>query len=258
MSANPNRLDTGSILDGIDITAPKKAAPSGWAKMKANSVSLDSIEWTPKRKKIAAVALCLVSFCGLGLGAWVMIRMQPPTLPQTAEEAMAVMKSAKFDRLDPSQKEEYENEANKLMANLPWEQRRELFKEDRETMEKLMERNFEEMAKKFARGEQPEFPFGGPRGDRPGGDRPQGDRPDRGPRPDGGGAGGAGGPGGGPGGGGPGGGGGGGRGGDPNARRDNGERRMAERVSKGNPQSNGLMGQMRQAMQQARQNNGPR
>ena len=253
MTTNSHKLDTNSILDGINVAAPKKAAPHAWSKIHATNVSMSSIEWTPKRKKIAAVAFCLFSLCGLGLGAWLMIRMQPPGLPQTAEEALAVMKSAKFDQLDSLQKEEYENEANKLMANMPWEERRELFQNDRETMEKLMERNMEEMAKKFARGEQPQFPFGGPRGDRPQGERPQGDRPDRGTRPDGGGGAG----GGGPGGGGPGGGGGG-RGGDPNARRDNAERKMAERVSKGNPQSNGLMGQMRQAMQQARQSSGPR
>ncbi len=257
MTTNSHKLDTNSILDGINVAAPKKAAPSAWAKMRSNSVSLDSIEWTPKRKKIAAVAFCLFSLCGLGLGAWLMIRMQPPGLPQTAEEAMAVMKSAKFEQLDTLQKEEYLNEANKLMASMPWEERRELFQNDRETMEKLMERNMEEMAKKFARGEQPEFPFGGPRGDRPQGERPTGERPERGPRPDGAGGGGTGGGGGAGGGGGGGGGPGGGGRGDPNARRDAGERRMAERVAKGNPQSNGLMGQMRQAMQQARQG-GPR
>lgn len=256
MTTNSHKLDTNSILDGINVAAPKKAAPTAWSKMRAANMSLDSIEWTPKRKKIAAVAFCLFSLCGLSLGAWVMIRMQPPGLPQTAEEAMAVMKSAKFDQLDSLQKEEYLNEANKLMANIPWEERRELFQNDRESMEKLMERNMEEMAKKFARGEQPQFPFGGPRGDRPPGDRPPGERPDRGNRPDGGGAGGPGGGGAGGGGGGPGGGGGG--RGDPNARRDNAERRIANRVSTGNPQSNGLMGQMRQAMQQARQSNGPR
>lgn len=253
MTINSHKISTGSILEGIAVAAPKTVAPTPWSRMRAINISWDSLysmEWTPKRKKAAAIGFCLFSLCGLGAGAWAMMWMQPPGLPKTAEEALAVMKSAKFERLDEVQKGEYADEANKLMANMPWEERRELFKNDRETADILMERNMEEMARKFARGEQPEFPFG-PRAPR--GDRPQGERPEGGPRPDGGGPGG-------PGGGGPGGGGAGGpgRGGDQSARRDNAERRMAERVSKGNPQSNGLLGQMRQAMQQARQNIPPR
>lgn len=241
--ANMNKIECGSILDGITIaSAPAKAKPSLRSRLNAAS---DNWEWTPKRKKIAAIAFCFFSLCGLAAGAWAMLWLQPPGLPKTAEEALAVMKSAKFERLDETQKGEYADEANKLMANMPGEERRELFKNDRESMEKLMERKMEEMAKKMARGEQIEFPFGG---GPPRGDRPPGESPDRGNRPDGGGGGAEGG----------GGNGGGGRGGDPNVRRDNVVGRIADRVAKGNPQSNGLIGQMRQATEQARKNNGPR
>lgn len=264
-----HKIDGGSLLEGI--TVPNKAAqaskPSLLAKMRSGpEISMNPKDWTQKQRKIAAIAGCCMCFGLLAAAVWFAMWMQPPGLPTTADEAIKVMNSSKFERLDEQRKDEYTEAAMALFANLPPDQRRDLFRneESREQMRKAFERQMEEGLRKWAKGDQQSpfsgMPWGGPGGPGGGGPRPdgeRGDRPQRDPNnPDQ-----PGGPNGGPGGGGPNGGGGGpgggrGPGGDPNARRDGAERRMAERVGKGNPQANGLGAQARQAMQKSRQGGG--
>lgn len=274
---SPHKIDGGSLLDGINV--PNKAAtvakPSLWAKMRSGpDISMNPKDWNQKQRKIAAVVGCCMCIGMLAGAAWLAMWMQPPALPTSAEEALKVMASSKFKNLDEQRKEEYTEAAMALFNELPWEQRRELFRDDasREQMREAFERQMEQGLRKWARGDQ-DSPFGnmpwggpgGPGGGRQGG-RPDGERPQRDPNsPDQPGGGPNGGPNGGPGGGGPnggggagGGGGGRGPGGDPNARRDGAERRMADRVGKGNPQANGLGAQARQAMQKSRQGGGGR
>jgi hypothetical protein len=158
MSANSGKIDGGSIMDGINVTQKTVAAPSAWQRLRSTNVS--DIEWTPKRKKIAAVCLCCFSLTLLGFGAWWTIANRPPQLPQTAEEALAVMNSDKYDRLNEQQKAEYADAAAKLMDQMPWEDRRKLFKDNEKSMSEIMERKMDEMARKMARGEEVEMPWG--------------------------------------------------------------------------------------------------
>lgn len=269
---SPNKIEGGSLLDGINIPvkAAQTAKPSIFAKMQSGpQISMNPKDWNQKQRKIAAIAGCCLCLAMLAGAAWLAMWMQPPALPTTADEAIKVMASSKFENLDEQRKAEYREAAATLFAQLPWEERRKMFQDEktRDEMRAAFEQQMESGLRKWAKGDQDSpfsgMPWGGPGGGGPGGPRPDGERRPRDPNnpdqpggPNGGPGGG--GPNGGPNGGGQGGGNGRGPAGDPNARRDGAERRMAERVGKGNPQANGLGAQARQAMQKSRQGGGGR
>lgn len=133
--------------------------------------SIDA-NWTKKQKTAAAVVAGVLAFGAVGAGIWYAVDSLPPALPTSATEALAVMKSAKFDQLDEERKQQYAEEAARLLRELPEEERRELRKDDtnRAAIDKIREEQMDEMIKKLARGETPDMPFG-PFG---GGERRQG------------------------------------------------------------------------------------
>lgn len=204
--------------------------------------SIDA-SWTKKQKMIAAAFIGVLGIGGLGYGALSAWNNRAPALPTTVDEAIALVNSNKLDNLDPDRQEQYLNEAATLLKDLPEEERRKLFRDEknREAIDRIREQQMDEMAKKFAKGEQPDWrnmrgPGMGPGG--PGG-----------PGRDGGGGNGNG---GGNGGGGRNGGGGAGRG-DPDARRAAMDQRMAKTLNSGNAQSVGLRGEMMKRMMTQRQ-----
>lgn len=154
-------------------------------------------DWSGKKKGLIGAAVGLVAIGAVTLGVWAFQRARPLPMPRTTEQAIAVLKSDKFDRLSNARKEQISSEARRLLADLPDDQRRELFRDDesRDAMRNLMEASFEEASRKYARGEDLDairrgmgFPGGPGMGRPPGtrGDRPPGDgaRPDRGDRPE--------------------------------------------------------------------------
>lgn len=252
MAQSP-RMEMGSLLEGIAV--PDKAAASRRKPLSSISwnIRVQDIQWTPRNKRIAAIAGACLGLAVLAFGIWRTIEMQPPSMPKSYAEAIAVINNPeKFDRLDEMRKREYVEEAARLLDELPADERRALFMDEqaRDAMFELRELQMEEMARRFARGEPLQFPWmrmGGPDGQ----PRPDGQR-----RPDGQPGGWPGMPGmGGPGG--PGGPGGGGRTGGNNqratenraeARRDAAVSRLQSRIMTGNPQSLGLMAEMRKRM----------
>lgn len=60
-----------------------------------------------KRKRIVTSILAVVSVAVLGGGVYFAWLMTPPAMPTTAEEAMAVAKSMRFQRLSPDAKQPY-------------------------------------------------------------------------------------------------------------------------------------------------------
>lgn len=319
-----------SLLEGLDIPDKSKGKGSTARRDVASAAASRSTprDWTPKQKKIAAFALAGSAVIALALGGVALVRMRPLELPKSFEEAKVAMETSKFKNMDEVRQGQYKSEVERLvrdkMKTMTEDERRAFFRDEsnREVMMQVREQQFDEMARKMARGEKVEFPFGpggpgrGPGGFGPGnpqgaaptlanfqprpGDEPpspaprtnenrrdwgqgnggpngpngpnnQGGRPNNnpgnpnnGPAPagtptpgtpaqgtpgNGGGnnAGGGGSGGGGAGGGGAGGGGGGGRRGNPTAR-------IANRIQKGNAQSNGLRFEAMQKMMA----NGPR
>lgn len=187
----PGKIEGGSLLDGINV--PNKAAavskPSVFAKMRSGpQISMNPKDWNQKQRKIAAVVGCCMCLGLLAGAAWLAMWMQPPALPTTADEAIKVMASSKFKNLDEQRKLEYTEAAMALFNEMPWEQRRELFRDEasREQMREAFERQMEEGLRKWARGDQESpfggFPFGpGGGGMGPGGPRPDGERQPRDP-----------------------------------------------------------------------------
>ena len=146
-------------------------------------------DWSKQRKTIVGVGAAVLAVSAVTAGAFLMIRAQPPKLPTTAEEAIVVLGSAKYERLDSERKLQYATESARLLRELPPEERREIMRdgENREALRQLMEEMMDDAAKKFARGEELEFQGfgfrGPPRGERDGNregrerpERPEGDR----------------------------------------------------------------------------------
>ncbi len=124
---------------------------------KARRPITPTIEWTPRNKKIAVVASIVLGIGGVLFGVWSLMGSLPPRLPQTAAEAIAVMKTSRFDRLDDERKLQYTTEAARLFAALPDTERQAIFQdqESRESMRKVFEEQSAEAAKRIAFGEDP-------------------------------------------------------------------------------------------------------
>lgn len=115
--------------------------------------------WSKRKKLIVGVAAGSVAVAALAAGAIVHMTTRPPSLPKSATEAVAVLTSEKFDLLDEGRKRQYTAEAGRLMRDMSEEERRALFAEEsnREALRILREERFDELARRFARGEAPTF-----------------------------------------------------------------------------------------------------
>jgi len=165
-----------SLLEGLDIpdkSAGKNKKPSSNARKDVAAAAASrtvSRDWTPKQKKIAAFALAGAAVAALAFGAFALVQMRPLELPKTYEEGKLAMESAKFKSMDEVRQAQYRTEMDRLqrakMESMKPEDRREFFRDDsnREVMMQIREQQFDEMARKMARGEKVEFPFGGPGG----------------------------------------------------------------------------------------------
>lgn len=179
--------------------------------------------WSGRKKAVVGTGAGVLAAAALVGGAWVWWMSRPVEMPGSAEEALAVLGSARFERMDADRRRQYASEAGRLFMELSREERAELFGEgeNREALRALREDMFDDMAYRFARGEGLEFPWG-----RRGGDGERRER--RGP-------GGPGGPG----------------EMDPERRaemRDRFNDRMNQMFQSGNAQSTGLRGEMFQRM----------
>ncbi len=132
--------------------------------------------WSPRKRKIVAAACALSAGGALAGGADAAWYHAPPGMPRTAQEAVAVLESGRFERMDASRRQQYAEEAGRLLRDLPDEQRRALFQDEetREALRALWEERMAYIVRRFARGEEIERP-GAPG---PGGPRAQGPRPD--------------------------------------------------------------------------------
>lgn len=174
MNKNP------SLLEGLDIPDKGKSAPGRRDVATAAASRTVSRDWPPKQKKIAAIGLACGAVIALAFGGVAVARMRPLDLPKTFDEAKVAMETSKFKNMDQVRQEQYRTEADRLlrekMRTMTDEERRAFFRDEsnRDAMGQIREQQMDEMAKKLARGEKVEFPFGGPGGFRgPGGGPPQ-------------------------------------------------------------------------------------
>jgi hypothetical protein len=141
-------------------------------------------DWSPAKKKAVGVAAAVLSVAVLGAGIWWTIQLLPVSMPKSAPEAMAVMNSDKWATLDEARKRDYSEEAWRLINQMPEADRMALLrgKENEEARRNLMMERMAENARKFARGQEMEMPWGrggpgGPPGGQNGQGRPEGQRP---------------------------------------------------------------------------------
>jgi len=140
-------------------------------------------DWSPAKKKAVGVAAGVLSLAMLAAGGWWMFQLMPVSMPKNANEALAVMNSGKFANLDEARKRDYSEEAWRLIMQMSEEERRKLLRadENEEGRRRLMEQRMAESARRFARGQELEFPFGqgmrGPGDGRPGDGRGPGGPP---------------------------------------------------------------------------------
>jgi len=132
--------------------------------------------WSANKRQLVAGGAVLFAAAAVAAGVWWTVSTRPPKLPKTAQEAAAVLASAKFDRLDTERRLQYTAEAAKLFRALPDEERQAYFadKNNREAMQKIRKERFDEVARAFARGDK--NPFARFRNGRRTGPRPTGDR----------------------------------------------------------------------------------
>ncbi len=115
--------------------------------------------WSKARKRGVAIGAVSLAALALSGGAWFAMAQQPPRLPQSAAEALEVMGSDRFDRLDDERKRQYASEARRLIRELPEEERRDAWDEESEEARRAMrEAWLDDMARRRARGEEIEWP----------------------------------------------------------------------------------------------------
>ncbi|MBX3389295.1 MAG: hypothetical protein KF691_07540 [Phycisphaeraceae bacterium] len=176
MNKNP------SLLEGLDIPDKHKGGGSSrrdlFSAAASSASKAVSHDWTPKQKKIAAIGLAGMACAALVYGGVLFVRNRPLQLPKTFEEGKAAMATARFQNMDELRQAQYKTEMDRLfrekMGTMKEEgERRDFFRDEsnREVMQQIREQMFDDMAKRVAKGETPQFPFGpgGPGG--PGGFR---------------------------------------------------------------------------------------
>lgn len=128
---------TGSLMDGIEFEK-RKAVDADWSKAKRLVVG-----------SLAAV----VAIGAVGVGGYYAWQNRPVSLPTTAEQALATIKSGRVDRLSPDRQRQYYAEAMPLLQEIPREQwQNEFDEEDRRAYMEVRRAAFDESLRNLARG----------------------------------------------------------------------------------------------------------
>ena len=124
------------------------------------SAFMNNLKSMPRRR---VVFMVVGVFTGAALGVTsvrMATRPTAPGLPTSAQEAITVMASDRYDLLDAERKRQYLDETRRLMRALSEEERRALIEDGalRDAMRETRQDMMDERAREFARtGEMPEF-----------------------------------------------------------------------------------------------------
>jgi hypothetical protein len=121
-------------------------------------------DWSKRKKLVVSAVAGAVALSALTGGVWAAMSSRAPGMPRTADDVLATLSSSKFDRLSNDRKSQYLDEARRIMRDMSEEDRAKLREDERarKAFEQMREEMFDEMARRFARGEQPQWP-GAPR-----------------------------------------------------------------------------------------------
>ena len=110
-----------------------------------------------RKKKIMTAVLSVAAVGVLCAGAYMTWLMTPPGLPSTLDEAIAMMKSARYQWLSPERKEQYQIRVRELMEGMNDDERGEFMRtnmRDREVRREMfggMRAMMEKRTREFAR-----------------------------------------------------------------------------------------------------------
>lgn len=82
-------------------------------------------------KKLALGFLVVLAIAAVGGGAYYTWLITPPGMPETPEDALSTIASARYERLPDYRKQDYLDRTAELMQTMPDEQRRNLFRKMR-------------------------------------------------------------------------------------------------------------------------------
>ncbi len=125
--------------------------------------------WSAKKKMTVGAICGGAAIAALSGGVWAMVASRPPSLPRTPQEAVAVLSSDKWDNLSQDRRAQYMDEARRLVREMSEEERRKLMEDEkaRQAFQQMREEMFDEMARRFARGEEMPWQRQRPEGERP-------------------------------------------------------------------------------------------
>lgn len=111
--------------------------------------------WSKKQKLAAGVGCGVLALGALGFGGFSWWANPPVEMPTSADQAIAMINSGRVDNLDEARRRQYMTETRRLLADMPREEARELFRDEktREAMMEVWEAAFDEASRRFARGE---------------------------------------------------------------------------------------------------------
>lgn len=111
--------------------------------------------WSKRKKWAVGGVAAMVAASALTGGLWAAMASRPPAMPRTVDDVLATMGSSKFSRLSSDRKSQYLDEARRLMRDMSDEDRAKLREDERarKAFEQMREEMFDEMARRFARGE---------------------------------------------------------------------------------------------------------
>lgn len=111
----------------------------------------------PKRTLLLSL-VGLTLAIGVLLGGWLLQRaLSPPGLPRTAEEALRVVGSDRFERLDHERRSQYLAESVRLLARLPDGEKGRMYEDERykSLFDDLELAMLDDAARSYARGDDP-------------------------------------------------------------------------------------------------------
>lgn len=131
--------------------------------------------WSPKKKKAVGLAAGAVALLALTGGVWAALSARQPGLPTSAEDVLSVMSSPAFEKMSSDRKSQYIAEAQRIMRDMSDEDRAKLREDERarKAMEQMRNEMFDEMARRFARGEPMQWPGAPGAGERREGPSPE-------------------------------------------------------------------------------------
>jgi hypothetical protein len=165
--------NSGGLLDGIDAGADTAPVEDRRLEIDPTAAPRKTLDdgWSSKKRAVVGTGVSVLAVAVLGAGGWFWWSSRPPALPTSGSEALAVISSARFDNLDEDRKRSYFAEAARLVREMPEDERAALRDDEtlRDAVRELRRYQFDEMARRMARGEDVQMPWGRPGGNRPGG-----------------------------------------------------------------------------------------